>query len=538
MFKKKLLKVTSLLLVAAMLTACGTKKSDTSTDTSSESTTTVESTETPAATDSGEVVEINVMCWDRGSAAAGTTNEDNALTQWIQEQVLAECNVKVNFVAVPRSGSDDKLNVMMAGGTSPDIVFTYDQNIFGSYSANGGLADLTEALANNGANITSNIGNIQYMGVSDDKQFAIMKRRGVQVPRHIAYIRKDWLDTLGMAVPTTKEELFACLAAFKEKNPGNVENVIPWAMGGTADTEKFYLNFIGSYVADLAEEDAYVYSENFKIFADGALEGLKEMNTLYNAGLITQDFATDTANDIYKQDVCAGNVGFILDDSTNIFEYIPVLQTNVPGAEFVPVNCLDTPEGDYTNPTEPLYGMFIMVPATSSDKVDACMKYLNWLSDPTNAENVAYTPDHVQNEAGVPMGLTEEELAAAGYPGNTGDYNIVNDHFAFADTKEGVVSQWAAANDWEDQAWFEGLYDIMTTNQYLYPTYPVVLEADATYSASVKDMAIAYVYRLISCDSAEFDTLQQAEYDNLVTAGLDKIFADRRAYYQENVAAK
>lgn len=33
----------------------------------------------------GEEVTINVMDWDRGSAAPGTTTEDNAMTQWIQE---------------------------------------------------------------------------------------------------------------------------------------------------------------------------------------------------------------------------------------------------------------------------------------------------------------------------------------------------------------------------------------------------------------------------------------------------------------------
>ena len=68
-----------------------------------------------------------------------------------------------------------------------------------------------------------------------------------------------------------------------------------------------------------------------------------------------------------------------------------------------------------------------MVPAASEDKVDACMTYLNWLADPTNAENVAYTPEHEVSENGVPVGFTADELSTMGYKGTLDDYNIVND---------------------------------------------------------------------------------------------------------------
>ncbi|PXV91785.1 carbohydrate ABC transporter substrate-binding protein (CUT1 family) [Lachnotalea glycerini] len=536
MVRKSLLKCTGFLLTAvltaSMLTACGS-------NTDSGSTTATDNGTTASNdTDNGETQEINVMIWDRGSSAPGTSNEENEMTKWIQEQVLEACNVKVNFVAVPRSGSDDKLNVMMAGGNAPDIVFSYNQSIFSNFASNGGLADLTDAYAKYGTDIQTNIGNIQYMGVVDNKQYAIMKRRGQQVPRHVSYIRKDWLDALGLSIPKTKEELFTVLEAFKEKNPGNVSDVVPWAMGGSTDTEKFYLSFVGSYVAELSEEDAYVYAENYKVFADGAIDGLKKLNELYNKGLITQDFATDTTTDIFKQDVSAGNAGFILADATEIFDLIPTLQSSVDGAEFVPLNCFDTPEGEYINPTEPLYGMYVMVPKTSESKADACVKYLNWLSDATNAENVMYTPEHTLDSAGVPVSMLQDELNEKGYPGNIADYNIVNDHFSFVDNKDSVVDQWANTYNFLSTDWFNSLYTVMNTNQYLYPTYPVVLESETTYGAKLSTMAIEYAYKLISCKSDEFDSLQQSEYKKLVTAGLETVLNDRRAYYEQNVAKK
>lgn len=524
MKKSFVTKLVSCALAVTMLAGCGSS-------TGSAATTTGGSAAAKDTSDSGKKESITCMIWDRGDAASGTTVEDNPLATWIKEQVLKECNVEVNFVSVPRSGSDDKLNTMMTGGNAPDIIFTYSQALFGNYTSQGGVADLTDSLAKYGQNITANIGNIQYMGQYDGKQYAIMKRRGFQSPRHITYVRKDWCDALGMAVPTTKDELIKYLYAVKEKNPGNVANVVPWAMGGTTDTEKFYLNFIGSYVPELSDKDAYVYSENFIAFADGALDGLREMNKLYNDGIISQDFAVDTTNDQYKQDVSSGNAGFVLDDATNIFDYIPTLQSSVKGAEFVPTNCLTLPDGSYRNPTEPLFGMYIMVPATSKKKTDAVVKYLNWLADPTNAENVEFTPDHKKTSDGAPIGLTEEEKKAKGYPGTPADYNIVNQHFSFVDQKEGQVSSWTSAYSWETKEWFSNLYDVSTTAQYLYPTTPKVLDSETQYKSNLESMCISYVYNLISCKTADFDSVQKSEYQKLVDAGLEKIIQERQAYF-------
>lgn len=59
----------------------------------------------------------------------------------------------MEFTSVPRAESDDKLNIMMAGGSAPDIVFTYDQNLFYNYASSGALHDLTDVYAKYGSNI-------------------------------------------------------------------------------------------------------------------------------------------------------------------------------------------------------------------------------------------------------------------------------------------------------------------------------------------------------------------------------------------------
>ena len=479
-----------------------------------------------------ETTTLKVMLWDRGDAPAGGTVENSKMTTYINEQI-ADLGIQVEFVSTPRSGSDDKLVTWMGGSSAPDIIFTYGQSTFLNFATQGGLVDLAPSIAKLGPdnNIEKYVGDVMNMGNIDGKQYALLSKRGAANPRHTAYIRKDWLDELGLKMPTTKEELIDVLYKFKEAKP----DCIPWAMNGRTDTEKTYLNFVGSYVDFADEKDQYTYSEGYIVMHDGALEGIKTLNKLYNDGIIGQDFATDTTEDLFKAAVSSGKVGFVLDDNTRIFDYMEALNCE-NGVQvrttFVPVSCFTKADGQTRNPFEYAYGMYIMVPWTSADKADAAMVYLNWLADPKNAENVAYAPEHTVDETtGVPVPFTGDELSAMGYKTTLDDFNILNKHFLFTETREGVIAGYQGKNIFETHDWFANLYDTLQVGFFRYPTMPMAPEAEAQKGDIVKADMITYVYRLISCPTDQFDSLEAELRANLVNAGLNEILEARAAYY-------
>ena len=479
-----------------------------------------------------ETTTLKVMLWDRGDAPAGGTVENSKMTTYINEQI-ADLGIQVEFVSTPRSGSDDKLVTWMGGSSAPDIIFSYGQSTFLNFATQGGLVDLAPSIAKLGPdnNIEKYVGDVMNMGNIDGKQYALLSKRGAANPRHTAYIRKDWLDELGLKMPTTKEELIDVLYKFKEAKP----DCIPWAMNGRTDTEKTYLNFVGSYVDFADEKDQYTYSEGYIVMHDGALEGIKTLNKLYNDGIIGQDFATDTTEDLFKAAVSSGKVGFVLDDNTRIFDYMEALNCE-NGVQvrttFVPVTCFTKADGEIRNPFEYAYGMYIMVPWTSADKADAAMVYLNWLADPKNAENVAYAPEHTVDETtGVPVPFTGDELSAMGYKTTLDDFNILNKHFLFTETREGVIAGYQGKNIFETHDWFANLYDTLQVGFFRYPTMPMAPEAEAQKGDIVKADMITYVYRLISCPTDQFDSLEAELRANLVNAGLNEILEARAAYY-------
>ena len=485
------------------------------------------------ATKFEDEVTIRVMLWDRGNAAPGTTTENNALTQWLKDQMKENYNINVEYVAVPRSSSDDNLNIMMAGGTAPDIVFTYDQALFYNFAANGALADLTEVYSKYGANIAEYCAEAQGIGEVNGTRYAVMKQRGTEQPRHMGYIRQDWLDELGMEVPKTKEELGEYLYAVKEKKLGG-DKTVPWAMSGRADTEKNYLNFVGSYVTLENDRDAYIYNEAYMAVTPGSKDGLKQLNQWYNDGLITTDFPTDTTEDVMKADVANGRAGFVLDDLTQSWDSFKVLNTEVGHETFVPLYCFDLPDGTYRNPFEYRYAMFVMVPSTTKDeKLDACMMYLNWLADPENAKLVRYTPDLIEDENGVAIEPAQEVKDEKGYPGTCDDLCIMNLNFDWVNDPE-VLAQTDFENqspEWATLEWYQNFYTMRMENLFRFPTYGYISEDEQTFGADIKTRMIEFVYTVVCCPADQFEATYESGYNELVNAGLQKILDARAAYY-------
>ena len=534
-------KTLAVALAAAMtLAAAGCGGKDTSAGTTGGGTaqTADAGTESSAAAgteagEKGKEVTIRVMAWDRGNAAPGTTTENNALTKWIQEQVKELYNINVEYVSVPRSESDDKLNIMMSGGTAPDIVFTYDQSLFYSYASSGALNELTDAYNQYGSNIQTYCGEAQDISMVGDQKYAVMKQRGTEEPRHMAYIRKDWLGELGMEMPTTKEELGEYLYAVKEKNLGG-STTIPWAMSGRNDTEKMYLNFLGSYVDLPDDRTAYTYSETFMAVAPGAEEGLKQLNQWYNDGLITKDFPTDTAEDVFMAAISNGSVGFLLDDPYHPHASFEILNNAVGHETFVPVQCFDLPDGSYRTPFEYRYAMFVMIPSSANEeKVAACMKYLNWMGDPEVALNIRYTPEHKVDDLGVAVEPTEAEKNEKGYPGTCDDLCIMNLNFEWANDPE-ILAQTSfnnQATEWASLEWYQNFQAVKDVGKFRFPVYSYITEDEQTYGTDVKTRMVEFVYRCIVAPADQFDATYESGYNELVNAGLQKILDGRMEYF-------
>lgn len=480
------------------------------------------------------VQAIHSMILDRGEAAPGTTMENNAMTKFINQQVLQSSGIDVGFTAVSADAHDEKLIVLIASGSAPDIMWTNSRQLFTEVAKRNGLTDLGPSITKYGADIQANNGDILPLGMFNGVQYAIPAKQTFAALTHLGYIRKDWLDALGLPVPKTKEELISDVYAFQQKDPGNLgRDVIPWGMSGTMNSELHYEHFTYSYAETDNRMNDYLYTQMYKCLRPGAEEGFREMNKLYNDGLISRDFALDTSSDKLNSDIVNGRVGFFMADSFSPFDMFVSLKAKVPTAEYAPVNCLESPNGKYLSNANPVNGAYLMVPRTSQAKVDACVKYLNWLATPENQYKVQFSPEYTLNERNYPTAPKTEDLVKKGFPGDYSRYSLVSTYFKTNPTDWAL--NMAGAYPQLGEAFFADVYNTAVSNLYFEPVITDYLPIENKYLMNLQKMMLEFAYTNISAKASDFDKVFDDGYKKLETAGLDQILAEKEQYYNEKV---
>ena len=363
------------MLSVTMLAGCsgGGATSAASSDTPAASAESGDSSAEAGAEASGERTTLRVEVFDR-AVQGGSDPTNNHWTKWIAEQMLQRHNIDVQFVSVPRSEEIQQLNVLMAGGDAPDIVFTYTQSVVYNYYKQGGTADLSDYMDQHGQTIKSYLGDeILSYGQFDGRQHMIPAKRISRATQGV-YMRKDWLDALSLPVPATRDEFYDTLVQFKEKNPGGVEQVIPY--GAMSDVNGTFSLIIDSFLEldGMSEEQRFVNAidGSEKMMYPGFKDGIRFINKMYNAGLVDSQFPLYKDNSPTDDLISRGMVGTFCFNYDYPMRTTPGvynnLKANVPTAELVAVDCMTEEAGGKTQKNMYLpTGIYNFVPATSKN---------------------------------------------------------------------------------------------------------------------------------------------------------------------------
>jgi putative aldouronate transport system substrate-binding protein len=188
-------------------------------------------------------VSITVEVFDRGTDGGKTNPNDNQWSKWIKEKILKDENIIIDFVPVNRGDEVTALINLMAAGTPPDVCYTYNGDGITQWGEQGGLFDVAPYLNTTLKDLNNFLGpdlaipGRQMIERNKNNQsgaiYSIPARR-MNVARISTFIRKDWLDKLGLPLPKTTQEYYDALAAFKAQDPGNVgrAKVIPFGLLG------------------------------------------------------------------------------------------------------------------------------------------------------------------------------------------------------------------------------------------------------------------------------------------------------------------
>jgi len=260
------------------------------------------------------------------------------------DPIIQELNKRLNIDLTVNllTEYDTQLNVRLAGGNLPDV---YELQLYqiAEYSERGLLLDLTPHLDELKQVIDFQTPSNFEKGKIGDKQLAII--RHADIPFSTFLIRKDWLDNLGLAMPTTPEEFLEVARAFTFDDPDrNGKQDTIGLTGYGLDT------FAPLYPPFGAGSPGDIYADNGKIMSGATDPDMKTalafINKMISAGVVDKEFLVNK-NNMHIDKVKQGNAGIvyaawhqILRDTT----YAEIKAIN-PDAEWVQVPALTGPAG-------------------------------------------------------------------------------------------------------------------------------------------------------------------------------------------------
>jgi putative aldouronate transport system substrate-binding protein len=300
-----------ILVLSFTLTSCKTESADSAGKETVDKAT--DSADTPA-----EPVEISILIpWTN---ANNLSIEDN----WCTIEYEKMTGVHVNWQVTPIDGWAEKRSVVIASGDLPDAINT--TNNFGGamfsdsellqYGSQGIFVSLNEYIDNSvhikalldeypsvEKLITSLDGNIYALPSSGTCYHCNYSQK--------AWINTQWLDNLGLEMPTTTEELKEVLVAFKTQDPNgngmNDELPISSAIDGWRTSPDGWLMTPFVYTDG---ETRVMFDDNGDLayvpVQDEYREGLRYIADLYAEGLISPETFTQ-GNDVLKQSNLQGD---------------------------------------------------------------------------------------------------------------------------------------------------------------------------------------------------------------------------------------
>lgn len=236
----------------------------------------------------------------------GQTYEDNAYTRYLKKTLNVQ---NKNIFMEGEERYDEALNILVKDRNLPDIFLVSDRETLEELVENDLIEDLTEVYKSCASDKIQEMyesygKELLASGTFDGKLFALPET-AIDDGSQLLWLRRDWMEQLGVKEPKTLDEALSVIRAFQENRMGAEEGEDPVGLVcdpglvGTVST---------SYSVDSVFEMFGAYPQQWIKNADGEIvygslteetkEALGYLRELYKQGILDPDFALRAQNNI------------------------------------------------------------------------------------------------------------------------------------------------------------------------------------------------------------------------------------------------
>jgi len=366
-----------------------------------------------------------------------------------------------------------------------------------------------------------------------------ISNRYIYTASHNTFIRKDWLDKLGLPLPATTEEFYNTMIAFRDNaaalNPGG--QVIPYLL--TTDLRWQAYNIFLSFMSpDLSSKERWVNTVAERmIMVPGVKDAYRFLNKMYNEKLIDPDFPLYTDDTEPANRMKSGAVGAFQHNWDHPYRQNLEIQTelekNVPGAKYVPVDCFTRSDGlTPKRGCQPYGGLISFVPKSASkEKMEAALRYLNWISRYENYHFLQFGSEGVNH---VTRNGVEIPIPAAGeWIQNSGvnvDYTLTLNGYVVKDEDFGQVL--AASYPGIPPEDITAAYIMGSLNANPEPYVAATIDSLAPVRQTLVDKEKTLSVNAICAKPADFDKEWDSGIKEWLLSGAQTVIDEQRAEYR------
>ncbi|WP_261305054.1 extracellular solute-binding protein [Paenibacillus andongensis] len=403
MARKSKFAATSLVAVISLgsIVACSSQPSDKSASSSAPSN---QTTESKLHIVNGKIdppVTLTTVRYTENSITYknGETIENNVHTKWAKDTLGVD--IKTLWSSPVGDGSfDTKLKLMLASGDKlPDVIFSATKDTVNMLIDSGKVMPITSAFE-------KYAGKAWKDAVAEQPDAWLPYQRGkekmalptLQEPisgsAPVLWIRKDWLDKLGLQAPKSLTDLEAIMDAFANQDPdGNgKKDTIPFDFAMKDTMVGYPVGDISWLFGDFGTVPSQWNKDANGNLAYGSVQpgaklALGKLRDWKSKGYIPDDVALNDWNKIV-QDVASGKVGII--GGATWFPNYPgsMVYAKDPKADYEPYAIPAGPDGKSgVRITASQGGATVISKDISPEALEAYFHYMNTLWDATNSED-------------------------------------------------------------------------------------------------------------------------------------------------------
>ena len=238
------------------------------------------------------------------------TYTDNAYTRYIKSVINVQ---NVDVFEANDSQYDTNVSMVISMGSLPDIMVVSSQDEVEQLVEAGLIEDLTESynncISDRIRKMYESYGDSLKDMVTYDGKIMALPETNITDGPNLVWLRKDWMDKLGLEAPRTLSDAEEIIRQFIEKDPGN--NGVGSTVGLVADTSLCGgCGYSSEYTLDIVfaaygafpkqwikDEDGKVVYGSVQPEAKKALEHIHEM---YEEGILDRNFLMRTSSNIIE----------------------------------------------------------------------------------------------------------------------------------------------------------------------------------------------------------------------------------------------